>query len=75
MAVPEAAMDQDYRSVFRQADVWLAGQIAVQTVAKATGVQRFSDQQFGLGVLAANAGHHPAAGRRINDVSQRLSCV
>lgn len=75
MTVPEAAVDEDHGAVFGQANVRLARQVAVQAIAEAASVQRLADQQFRFGVLAANTGHHPAAGRRIDDVSQRLPCI
>lgn len=70
MAVPEAAVDEDHGPVLRQADVRLARKVAVQPVAEAPRVKSLADHQFRPGVLAADAGHHPAAGGGVDDVSQ-----
>lgn len=71
MPVPEAAMDEDYGAVLGKDEVRFARQaFVVEQVAKALRMQAASDYHFGLGVLAPDAGHHPAAGCGVDDVRQ-----
>jgi hypothetical protein len=50
--MPEAALDLDYRSVFRQNYVRTAGELGgVKTVSKSEPVKCLSHEQFRLGVF------------------------
>ena len=64
--VPEATVDEDDFVAAGEDQVRVTRETsaaggAVQPVAVALGVKQSSDQQFGLGVLAADPGHVPAA--------------
>ena len=60
--MPEATVHEDDQFVLWQYDVRLARQVlAVQPEPIAEPVQRRADEQFRLGVLAADAGHVPAS--------------
>ena len=68
MAMPEAAMHEHNRAVFRQHDVRPAGQILpVQAESKPHGMQDPADRQFGCGVLSTDRRH--VAGSHRADVS------
>lgn len=68
--MPEAAMDEDYGAVLGKDEVRFARQaFVVEQVAKALRMQAASDYHFGLGVLAPDAGHHPASHGGRNNVS------
>jgi hypothetical protein len=43
---------------------------AMEPISVALAGECFPNQKLGLGVLAANAGHHSAARFRIDDISQ-----
>lgn len=73
MPMPETAVDEDNRVVFRENQVGLAGKFfCMKPVTKAPLVQGFADQHFGFGILATDAGHHPAAGGRIYNISHSV---
>ena len=56
--VPETAVDEDHGAVFPQNDVGSAGDVLhVEAVADAVLPQPFADEDFRLGVFAADAGH------------------
>jgi len=70
MSVPEAAVYLDDRSIPRQLDIGPAWQHGiVQGKPKASPVQKRSQAQFGFCVLAAYAGHHPASGCLVYNIS------
>lgn len=70
--MPKAAVDEDYGSVLRKNKVWFARQpLVVKEVAKTLCMQTSPDGHFGLGVLAADASHHPAPNSNRNDVSHK----
>lgn len=74
--VPEAPMHEDHRPILRQAHIRITRKVlAMNPVAKTARVKRLANGQFGLGVLASNAGHHPAAGYRVDNVSQPSPCA
>ena len=51
-------MHENSGFVFGQHHVGCAGEfLVVQAIAVAVGVEELADDQFGFGVLAANAGH------------------
>lgn len=72
MPVPKAAMNENHCPVTRQDDIRLAGQFAdMQAKTESLAVQETAHQFFGLRVVAAYAGHHPAAGCRIDNVGHQ----
>ena len=74
--VPETAMHKNNRFPFRQDEVGFARQaLVVQPEPEALCVEKAADLQFGLGVLAPDAGHHPASGRRIDDVGHAATAT
>lgn len=69
MAMPEAAVNENHSTVFRQHDIRFSRQaFDVQTVAETLGEQGLADDQFRFCVLAPDAGHHPAADFLRNDI-------
>ena len=62
MFMPEATMDK-YRDVpAMHDDVWRSGQVhAMEAVSIAFKGESLAHQNFRLRILAAYAGHHPAA--------------
>ncbi len=69
MLVPEAAVNEYGYPTAWQYHIGRSWQIAaMQTEAESGGEKRASDDDFRLGVLAADSGHHPAAGPRVYDV-------
>jgi hypothetical protein len=74
VTVPEAAMNENDGLVFRENNVRLAGQLLVmEPVTKACFMKRPTDDHFGLCVLAAYAGHHPASGRGIDHIHDQAT--
>lgn len=60
--MPETAVDLDHRPVFGKNHIRFSGKrLVVQFVTKSFGVQCFSDSELRFGVLALDAGHHPAS--------------
>ena len=60
MLVPEAAMNKDSRSVFRQNDVRLSWQIfPMEPKSIVKFGQRFADNQLGVGVAGSDSRHVP----------------
>ena len=58
VTVPETAVDEDHGAVFPQNDVGSAGDVLhVQAVAVAVLPQPFADEDFRLGVFAADVRH------------------
>lgn len=69
--VPEAAVDLDDGTVAGEDQVGGAGEGAVvQAEAEAEPVEATADGPLGAGVGGADAGHHPGADVRSDDVSQ-----
>lgn len=69
VSVPEAAMNQHHGAPPRQDDVRPSGQLAdVGPVPEPASMKGLSDRYLDLGIPAANAGHHAAAGSRVDDV-------
>ena len=76
MTVPEAAMHKTDRSKPRKHHVGAARERAImKTVPEAPRMHRTAKVQFGLGVLAADSGHHSRPDRSINNVGHELACV
>ena len=74
--MPEAPVHEDHCPIFWQAQIRVARHVlAVNPVAKPACVKRLANHEFGLSVFAPDARHHPAAGRRIDDVSQLPPCA
>lgn len=69
VAVPEAAMNKEHGIPLREDHVGFAGKWCMDTETKALGVEAFAQEDFGLGVLSPDAGHHPASNLRRDDVS------
>jgi hypothetical protein len=60
--MPEAAVDHDCNTIFREYYVGTAGEFPVlETEAEAMGMQSPPNQDLRLGVLSAYAGHAMAA--------------
>lgn len=60
--MPEATVYEDYGPVLGEHKVWLAWQtLVMQQISEALRVKASPDDHFGLRVLAADAGHHPAS--------------
>lgn len=73
MPVPETAMDEYNRLVFRENQIGFAGKVFdMKPVTEAPLVQGFADQHFRFGVLATDTGHHPAAGSRIDNIRHSM---
>ena len=70
MSVPKTAVNEDYSVIAGQHDIRLARQFPhMQAEAEALMVQQAAYLYFRFGIAAADARHHPAARRRINDIS------
>ena len=70
VAVPEAAVNKDYCFIFWQYQVGRSREMfSVHTIAKASCMQGFADQEFGRGVFAPDVRHHPGAGFYIDNIS------
>src|SRR6476659_6764704 len=75
MPVPEAAVDEDRRPVSRQHEVGSTGQsLSMEPEPVAAGMQVPANAELGFGVDPANATHHPAAGRSVDDVRHGSDC-
>ncbi|BAK74858.1 hypothetical protein NH8B_0009 [Pseudogulbenkiania sp. NH8B] len=75
MAMPEAAMDEDHGLVFRENQIGLAGEVFdMQPVAESCCMKGFAENKLGLGVLAPDAGHHPAPGCLVYYVRHYARC-
>lgn len=69
MSMPVAPVNEHYRSVSRKNEIRSTGQFFVmQPITQSLTMQKASDQHFGPGILAANAGHHPRPDCRSNHV-------
>lgn len=69
MPMPVAPVNEHYRAVSRKNEIRSTGQFSVmQPITQSLAMQKASDQHFGPGILAANAGHHSRPYRRCNDV-------
>jgi hypothetical protein len=68
--VPKTTMNKDYSLVFGKYKVRFARKaLVVEDVPEALGMKTPTDDHFGLRVLAADTGHHPASCLGRNDVS------
>ena len=69
--VPEAPVHEDRSTVFRQDQIRATGNLLrVQPEPEAQPVQSAADQTLRLRVAAPDTSHHPAAGRRVDDINQ-----
>lgn len=67
--MPKAPMHENHSPVLWEHQVRSTWEISVvQAVPESLGMKSASNDLFRLCVLAPNAGHHPAAGRRVNDI-------
>ncbi|GAO00790.1 hypothetical protein Gxy13693_063_004 [Komagataeibacter xylinus NBRC 13693] len=61
MAMPEAAMDENYGPVFWKYQIRRTRQLSImQSEAETKGMQAFSQDHFRLRVFPADTSHHPA---------------
>ncbi len=68
--VPEASVSEENSPVFRKNNIRISWQGAImQPEAEPGRMQATSQRQFRFGVLTPDAGHHPAANLRGNNVS------
>lgn len=73
MAVPETAVDEHNSFVFSENNVGPAGEsLVLKAETESCRMKGFADQDFRLGILSLDAGHHPAACGLVDNVSQRL---
>jgi hypothetical protein len=71
--MPEAAVYQQHGPIFWERQVGLSRYVSwMKPVAESECVERTPKQHFGLCVLAADAGHHPAARLCIDDIRQQF---
>lgn len=69
VAVPEAAMDQDQRAVFRKGNVRLSREpVVVDPEPEASSMKSGANQHFRFCVFALDAAHHSRAGWLVNDI-------
>jgi len=74
--MPEAAMNKDHRLVFRKHKIRFTRKIfAMKTESKPATVQATSDDKFGFGVFAPDAGHHQTSFFRWDDISHSQASV
>ena len=67
--MPKATVNENGRMVDREDEIRLARDVLrVESVTKAPLVECFPNRELRLGVRPANPGHHPGAGRLVNDV-------
>ena len=67
MSMPETAMDKNGSLVPWQNNIRFSGKLrGMQPVAEPGGVQKPSDDQFGLGILSPDPSHHPRSRCLIN---------
>lgn len=72
MAMPETAMHEDHGVPSSEDQIGAAREPpVVQPVAEAARMQALADQKLRFRVLAPDAGHHPAARFRIDDIRQQ----
>ncbi len=58
--MPKTAMYEDYRPVFGENNIRLAGQVLhMKSISKTHGMQDVSQEQFRPGILALDANRHP----------------
>ena len=70
MSVPETSMNKNDCLEFWQYDIGLAGQfLAMKPETEALPVQKTADNHFRLCILPFDAGHHPAAGFFVYNIS------
>jgi hypothetical protein len=69
VSVPEAAVNKKHRIQTRKDHVRSARQFCVEPISETLGVKTPAQDQLGLRVLASNAGHHPAADFRGDNVN------
>ena len=60
MAMPETAMNKEYRAISREHYVRVAGKVSpVQAVAESFAKEHGADELFRTGIAAFDRGHHP----------------
>lgn len=74
VAMPETTVDKNRSSILGQDDIGTTGQVfSVKAEPEALAVQQLSYDNFGLCILAADAGHHPASRLLVDNVCQQTS--
>lgn len=70
MSVPETPVNKHNGVVPPEDNIWSPGKTRImQSVSEATTIQPLPDEEFRLCIATTNAGHHPAPGRRVDNVS------
>lgn len=73
MPVPKTAVSEENSPVFWKHDIWLARQGSVMQPEPEPGcMQATSQRKLRLGIFTPDAGHHPAAYFRGNNVRHEL---
>lgn len=63
MSMPEASVNENGRASAGENNIWFAGQVFhMKPVAISERMQPAPDDKLRFGVLAPDAGHHPASG-------------
>jgi hypothetical protein len=71
MPVPETAINENHGAKPGKREVGLSGQVlTVQPEAVTPRMEPPPNRNFRLGVLATDAGHHPASNRSVNNIRQ-----
>ena len=77
MTVPVAAVDEDDRLALREDDIRTTGELlvsrSVNGETEAPPMEHRAKQEFRLGVLARDAGHHPASFLFVKDVRHSVT--
>jgi len=70
VSMPKTATYKDYSMVTWKDNVWFAGEVFdVQTVSEPVAVEDATYMVFGFGIFPPDAGHHPAPGFLVYNVS------
>ena len=70
MHVPKTTMNKNYSPIFWKNYIRLARHVlGMKTKTKAVAMQDAANQQFRLRIFSPDAGHHPASGGLVDDIS------
>jgi hypothetical protein len=68
--MPKTAMNKNNGPELRKGHVWFAGQVSrVKAVAKPPPMKTVAYRNLGTSVFRADTAHHPAARRKVNNIS------